>query len=85
MVLRFEENVFKNTVLNKKTINYVLIFCKLQSLDFKALTINAARFLELFATLRSLLGEILVLKTHDTFECARFFLNDYCYRRLSAK
>ena len=32
---------------NEKQNNYVLIFCKLQSLDFKALTINAARFLRI--------------------------------------
>ena len=46
MVLICKENVYTNKVL-KTTTKYVLIFCKLQSLDFKAFNINAARFLRI--------------------------------------
>ena len=46
MVLRFKGKIFIK-IQYWTNNNYVLIFCKLQSLDFKALTINAARFLRL--------------------------------------
>jgi len=40
-----KKDVYKNIVL--KNYNYVLIFWKLQSLDFKALHKHAARFLRI--------------------------------------